>query len=425
MKRLRGIIAAVLLVSTATVAQFNSDFNITGAGARAEGFGGAFIGLADDATAVVWNPAGLSQLERPEASLVTRYISEGVKFSNELRPRLDYEESQGRFALNFASLAMPLGKSDMKLVAAVSYQKQLDFFDRSREKDEDGFGVEIEQESETDGGVNTITPAVALKITPVISVGLAVNIWTGTLETKDRLRYGFVGENRMEVTGDFSGLNFVIGGLVDFEQTSGALPLKLGVTLRTPFELKNDGSGKIDYELSGLSGDFEYTQTVQMPLMLGFGASYRIGENLTVAADYELRNYAQKKLTTEIAGSGQPADEAPVSESGKDLNEVRVGAEYLIVLETGVIPLRAGFKTVPTVLSDVDVAYDTVNDEFVITPTGTQVSGTGFSVGTGFITDRFAVDVTYGSQTYTQKFGNRASFDFSVGTVSSSVIIYF
>ena len=30
-----------------------------GIGARAEGMGGAFVAVADDATAVYWNPAGL------------------------------------------------------------------------------------------------------------------------------------------------------------------------------------------------------------------------------------------------------------------------------------------------------------------------------------------------------------------------------
>ncbi len=49
---------------------FALDLNISGAGARAKGMGGAFIGVADDATAVSWNPAGLAQLDRPEASAV-------------------------------------------------------------------------------------------------------------------------------------------------------------------------------------------------------------------------------------------------------------------------------------------------------------------------------------------------------------------
>ena len=36
------------------------------------GLGGAFIAVADDATAVSFNPAGLAQLLKPEASFVGR-----------------------------------------------------------------------------------------------------------------------------------------------------------------------------------------------------------------------------------------------------------------------------------------------------------------------------------------------------------------
>ncbi len=47
--------------------------NITGTGARALGMGGAFIAIADDATAASWNPAGLAWLVRPEMSVVYDY----------------------------------------------------------------------------------------------------------------------------------------------------------------------------------------------------------------------------------------------------------------------------------------------------------------------------------------------------------------
>ncbi len=41
-----------------------------GAGGRALAMGGAFVGVADDATAGYWNPAGLSQITRKELTLV-------------------------------------------------------------------------------------------------------------------------------------------------------------------------------------------------------------------------------------------------------------------------------------------------------------------------------------------------------------------
>lgn len=429
MKKISSVFFLIMVCVVSSFSQYNSDFNITGSGARAEGFGGAFIGLADDATAVVWNPAGLTQLERPEASIVTRFIREAVSFKHETRPRLDYEDSDGRFALNFTSFALPIAKSDLKLVAAVSYQKQLDFFEKSKDKDFDDFGNEVEQITEGSGGVNTITPAIALKVSPVIAVGISINIWTGSIENKSSLEVKGVGRNREDYSADYSGLNFVIGSLIDFEQMNNGFPLKVGATIRTPFELSSEGSVFIEDQLSSNpgSGTLDVKQTIDMPLMFGFGASYRVGDNFTFAFDYELRNYAQKNLTTELTlpGFGSASVEERVSQSGKNLSEIRLGAEYLIVGEIGVIPIRAGFKTVPTVLSDVNVQYDPNTDDLILTPTGEQVKGTGFSLGSGFISDTFAIDITYGIQRYTQKIGTQSQLDFSTGTLSSSIIIYF
>jgi hypothetical protein len=44
-----------------------------GAGARASGMGGAFVAIADDATAGYWNPAGLSQMELNEYQAALEY----------------------------------------------------------------------------------------------------------------------------------------------------------------------------------------------------------------------------------------------------------------------------------------------------------------------------------------------------------------
>lgn len=44
-----------------------------GAGARAAGLGNAFVALADDSTAIYWNPAGLTQLQTKEASLMSAF----------------------------------------------------------------------------------------------------------------------------------------------------------------------------------------------------------------------------------------------------------------------------------------------------------------------------------------------------------------
>jgi long-subunit fatty acid transport protein len=71
------VAAAIVLAALAAPparAQFlpRIDFNYSNPGARSLGFGGAFAGLGDDATAAFANPAGLVQLVRPEVSLEGR-----------------------------------------------------------------------------------------------------------------------------------------------------------------------------------------------------------------------------------------------------------------------------------------------------------------------------------------------------------------
>ncbi len=65
-----------------------SSFNPVGSGARAIGMGGAFIAVADDATAASWNPGGLTQLRLPEFSVVGSFYHRGedIEFGPILKP---------------------------------------------------------------------------------------------------------------------------------------------------------------------------------------------------------------------------------------------------------------------------------------------------------------------------------------------------
>jgi len=56
-------------------------FSFSDPGARSMGFGGAFVALADDATAAFSNPAGLAQLLKPEVSIEVRSWSYSTPFT--------------------------------------------------------------------------------------------------------------------------------------------------------------------------------------------------------------------------------------------------------------------------------------------------------------------------------------------------------
>jgi long-subunit fatty acid transport protein len=57
------------------------EFSFSNPGARSMGFGGAFVALADDATASFANPAGLVQLTRPEVSIEARSWSYSTSYT--------------------------------------------------------------------------------------------------------------------------------------------------------------------------------------------------------------------------------------------------------------------------------------------------------------------------------------------------------
>src|SRR4051794_35397588 len=59
----------VSLFAAATGGQVD-EFLSYGAGARSLAMGAAFVGVADDASATYWNPAGLSQITRKELTLM-------------------------------------------------------------------------------------------------------------------------------------------------------------------------------------------------------------------------------------------------------------------------------------------------------------------------------------------------------------------
>jgi len=115
------LLGAVLLLSTSVFAQ-NTDieslsglqFNFGNPGARSLGMGGAFLGLADDASAAEANPAGLTILRRPEVSLEGRnYETIAIVNTTGFYPDLVQEEFNAfsRAAeVNFASVVLPFGK---------------------------------------------------------------------------------------------------------------------------------------------------------------------------------------------------------------------------------------------------------------------------------------------------------------------------
>ena len=60
----------VALIALTGVSLSANGLNLNGVGSKAIAMGGAFIGQADDFSAIFWNPAGLTQMQGPQHLLL-------------------------------------------------------------------------------------------------------------------------------------------------------------------------------------------------------------------------------------------------------------------------------------------------------------------------------------------------------------------
>ncbi|MGD8718876.1 MAG: PorV/PorQ family protein [Candidatus Zixiibacteriota bacterium] len=73
-----AIIIGMAVAAAGAADKYSADWMTYGAGARALGMGGAFVAVADDATAPYWNPAGMPAVERGAFSAMHSYTFNGL-----------------------------------------------------------------------------------------------------------------------------------------------------------------------------------------------------------------------------------------------------------------------------------------------------------------------------------------------------------
>ena len=390
-------------ISAATLFQqvgISSSPNPVGSGARAMGMGGAFIAVADDATAASWNPAGLIQLEKPELSIVGEIYYLREEFSSTLRPEVGNTGEADDLNINYFSAAYPF-HFIKNMVVSINYQRLYDF-NRSfnHALDFSGSGLDLFQQKSfsQDGYVGALGLAGSVEITPTFSAGGTLNIWTPDLFWKngwnERYKESAVGTlsgvpvlTRTELRDDyrkFRGINFNFGFLWNITSQ-----ITLGGVIKTPFT-------------ASLRHRFEFTHTqtfedpvnttvtsrqsiiedvdLDMPLSYGVGLSWRISDAFTIAFDVYRTKWDDYIIEDSQGNEFSPVDGRPKSLSDvDDTTQFRVGCEYLFISQDIdlVVPLRTGFF------------YDPSPSE------GSPEDIFGFALGSGISYKNFIIDAAY------------------------------
>lgn len=340
----------------------SSSPNPVGSGARALGMGGAFIGVADDATAASWNPAGLIQLETPEVSIVGAYNHRTEDTTYIAYPEASGAQRVSTFEINYFSLAYPFTLLNKNMIVSLNYQHLYDFNKKvgfSFKQSSPALTLDNRIEYEQEGALRTISPAFALQITPRLSMGFTLNFWNDPLDdnawesTQHFTGKGIFTIYPIAVRADIKdryemkGFNYHLGFLWDINST-----FTLGGVFKAPFsaEIKyyHEFAEYITYPtLQGYDVVFKKhsseAQTLDMPMSYGLGLAVRLSDALTLDADIYRTEWEDYVLHHADGTEWNPITGARQNESNIGATtQIRVGGEYLIILEKMIVPIRAG-----------------------------------------------------------------------------------
>ncbi|MCZ6677062.1 MAG: outer membrane protein transport protein [Candidatus Poribacteria bacterium] len=328
--------------------------NHFGVGASAMGMGGAFIGTANDFTALYWNPAGIAQIKKAElfSALSHTALQTTTQFSGAEATDSDQSKTRlGSMGLVFPVTAYRGGFAfgfGFNRVQGFDSRTQLRGFDPSTDPDFGGFFVdEINSDS---GGINVWSFGGAAYISRHISLGASLDFWSGSQTAE----LDVIATDRQNVDGEvaeFSFFDTIDRNVFGLGGKLGALfqlsrHVSAGVTVTLPMSLEvdedwtqgtsvrfDDGSDETDVESGSTLFD------IKRPFEFGGGIAIRLlNQRLLFAGDVQYVDWTQAEY------SDSPADDTASNDFQNfytDTLRLHIGMEYFV---PGVnIPIRIGY----------------------------------------------------------------------------------
>ena len=374
--------------------QSRTAFTVQGAGARAIGTGGAFIAVADDATAVSFNPAGLAQLLRPEFSAVGKQLNRRQDFQRFSGPEVSFDDSSttdSRTSPDFWSFTLPWKHQGLNYTFQLSHQRIFDFGFRSDREFNSRVGTsprKNRQYVDQRGGVNLWSAAFGAELSPRLLLGGSVNLWRGSWSFKsDSLAMTPTGTPLTELSfrqdNSFKGFNWSLGTIWRSEY------LNLGLVYRSAFTA--------DYTFTNTTVFEDYTGTVneppridpsqtfrlEWPESLGAGLGIHLHPRWLVTADWTRIRWSRTVIRADRSPyDGRNFFDLETATRTPDIVDFHSGTEWIAYLgDRVVIPVRAGFFREPQPLVD--------------RKTGEQRVFKGWTVGFGVKSGALTIDVAF------------------------------
>lgn len=345
--------------------------NTFGVGARTMGMGGASLGLADDFTALYWNPAGMAQIQKFE--FFTSFSHNTANTDSFFLSDEATGTSRSRLRPNSIGFVYPLDTQQGGLAVGFGYNRAQNFDYQKAIQGIDPSsgniysGLLVDEININSGGIGIWSFGGSVYISKNFLIGGSVDFWNGrsiyeldatatdTANVDSELsRFRFDDEIERE----YSGVGGRVGILANLTDA-----ISLGVTLVAPTELTveelwreytvalyDDGEETSDPTNGALSYDIE------RPFEVGTGVAVKLlNKQLVLAGDVQLTDWRQTRYDP------APADDIPkdyFEEFYSTTLQARLGAEFRIpTIDTY---LRLGYfrDTIPFADTEVENERD-------------------------------------------------------------------
>jgi long-subunit fatty acid transport protein len=332
-----------------------------GYGARSLGLGTAYSGVANDFSAVYWNPAGLGQIKQNEFSLGLSHMS----FDNTSTLYGTKEAfSNSGTKLNTFGLVYPFPVTRGSLVFAIGYGRENDYVGALKFRGFNFMGSTISYPDNVDmegkilrsGGINSWVVAGAVEAAKNLYLGLSINFLSGSysynrhyVETDTKNLYTldqFIQKYTIEE--DIGGFTGRLGMLYEFNNHNG----RVGINIKFPTYYTVRRNYAIDeteyydtpdsilfYQSNGTP---EYDLTT--PFVFNAGLSYTFGD-LLLSGNIDFTDWTQMEFSN-TTDADLIDENTYIKEDFKATVNFRFGAEYAVPRTD--LRLRAGFVYLPS-----------------------------------------------------------------------------
>ena len=354
--------------------------NLNSLGSRAQAMGGAFIAIADDPSAVFWNPAGITQFDGKTVGLYFTDIIPSGSYKFDLAG-VDASFSK-HYSAGLFAFYIPLSDN---LTAGLAVYTPSGLGTNWDGKDFVTLtgGKELEWMSKI--AMVTVSPVIAYKISDTLSLGVALNANYGTMKLK-------TSAGTAQYAEDSSGWGYgvTIGVLA---KPSDSLSFGLSFKTASKVSLSGDVTMEAMAAFSQLFGatiptTSSFTRDITWPMWFGAGVAFRPMDKLTLSADIQWTQWSKEDVIVtnyennlwKLIFSQTPDKEEEMVLHWKDATQFRVGAEYAV---NDTIAIRAGYYYDPSPAPDETMNILLPSFNFNAITFGIGIRGESFNLDIG------------------------------------------